>query len=192
MKLTKSNLKTGLSAKLTLAGIILAAGLASAMPATAQLSNSSNEPITIDADNSRIEDRRAIFSGQVDARQGDVRVLTDEMIITGTKSGGISENANDIQTIDAVGNFYYITPTQEVRGDKGVYQRTSNDFTITGNVILLQDDSVVTGDKLIYNIETQQARMVSTCKGRKCGPKNRVRVLIQNPGQITSGTQTIN
>jgi len=91
MKLTKSNLKTGLSAKLALAGIILAAGLTSAMPAMAQLSNSSNEPITIDADNSRIEDRRAIFSGQVDARQGDVRVLTDEMIITGTKSGGIGE-----------------------------------------------------------------------------------------------------
>lgn len=192
MKVKTMTLNTKLRFKTALAGAAGLALLLPAMPAQAQLSNSSNEPITIDADNSRIEENRAIFSGQVDARQGDVRVLTDEMIITGKRNSGVSENANDIETIDAVGNFYYITPTQEVRGDKGIYQRATNDFTITGNVILLQDDSVVTGDKLIYEIDTQKARMVSDCKGRKCGPKNRVRVLIQNPGQITSSTQTIN
>lgn len=192
MKVKTMRLNTKLGLKTALAGAACLALLMPAMAAQAQLSNNSNEPITIDADNSRIEENRAIFSGQVDARQGSVRVLTDEMIITGKSNSGVSENANDIQSIDAVGNFYYITPTQEVRGDKGIYQRATNDFTITGNVILLQDDSVVTGDKLIYEIDTQKARMVSDCKGRKCGPKNRVRVLIQNPGQITSGTQAIN
>lgn len=156
--------------------------LFSALPAMAQFSNASNAPITIDADDSRLERGSAIFSGQVDARQGDVRILTDEMVITGRSQGGLNSAVSDIDTIVATGNFYYITPTQEVRGQKGIYRQSSNDFTVTGNVVLLQDDSVVTGDRLIYNLETEEARMVSDCKGRKCGLSQRVRVLIQNTG----------
>jgi lipopolysaccharide export system protein LptA len=154
----------------------------SAAPAMAQFSNTSNAPITIDADDSRLERGSAVFSGQVDARQGDVRILTDEMTITGRSSGGLNSAVGDIDTIVATGNFYYITPTQEVRGQRGVYRQTSNDFTVTGNVVLLQDDSVVSGDRLIYNLETEEARMVSDCKGRKCGLSRRVRVLIKNTG----------
>jgi len=176
--------------KMALMSLVVLAVITPATPSLAQFSNASNAPITIDADNSRIEGGRAVFSGQVDARQGDVRILTDEMIITGRQSGGISGAVGDIQTINAEGNFYYITPTQEVRGDRGIYQQSSNDFTVTGRVILLQDDSIVTGDKLIYNLDSEEARMVSNCKGRKCGPQNRVRVLIQNTGQNSS--QAIN
>ncbi|RKQ69027.1 lipopolysaccharide export system protein LptA [Litorimonas taeanensis] len=154
-----------------------------ASPTFAQFSNTSNAPITIDADDSRLESGSAVFSGQVDARQGDVRILTDEMTITGRKGGGVNAAVSDIDTIVAVGNFYYITPTQEVRGQRGIYRQASNDFTVTGNVVLLQNDSVVTGDTLIYNLETEEARMVSNCKGRKCGLSQRVRVLIQNTDQ---------
>lgn len=174
--------------KLALAVPLALALSAQAAPAMAQFSNTSNAPITIDADDSRLEGGRAIFSGQVDARQGDVRILTDEMVITtGRGGGGLNGAAGDIETIHASGNFYYITASQEVRGDKGVYQQSTNDFTVTGNVILLQDDSVVTGDRLIYKLDSEEARMISDCKGRKCGPTNRVRVLIQNTGQNTNG-----
>lgn len=166
--------------------------MSQAAPATAQFSNTSNAPITIDADDSRLEGGRAIFSGQVDARQGDVRILTDEMIITSRKGGGLNGAAGDIETINASGNFYYITASQEVRGDRGIYQQSTNDFTVTGNVILLQDDSVVTGDRLIYKLDSEEARMVSNCKGRKCGPTKRVRVLIQNTGQNSSPNSSQN
>ena len=153
-----------------------------ATPALAQFAGNSGAPITIDADDSRLEGGLAIFSGQVDARQGDVRILTDKMTITGRQNGGSGINSamGDIEKIVAVGNFYYITPTQEVRGKQGVYTQSNNNFTVTGDVILLQDDSVVTGDKLIYNLDTEEARVVSDCQGRKCGEKKRVRVLIKS------------
>ena len=168
--------------------LIFAAAMATSAlfssPAMAQFAGNSGAPITIDADDSRLEGGLAIFSGQVDARQGDVRILTDKMTITGRQNGGSGINSamGDIEKIVAVGNFYYITPTQEVRGSQGVYTQADNNFTVTGDVILLQDDSVVTGDKLIYNLDTEEARVVSECQGRKCGNKQRVRVLIKSTG----------
>ncbi len=174
----------------TTAAILSAGMMMVATPAAAQFAGNSGEPITIDADNSRLEGGLAIFTGQVDARQGDVRILTDKMTITGRQGGGSGINAamGDIDKIVAVGNFYYITPTQEVRGEQGIYQQASNDFTVTGNVILLQNDSVVTGDKLIYNLDTEEAQVVSECQGRKCGPQKRVRVLIQNTNTAEAGS----
>lgn len=162
--------------------LVIAATALFATPALAQFAGNSGAPISIEADDSRLEGGLAIFTGQVDARQGDVRILTDKMTITGRQSdgSGISSATGDIKKIVAVGNFYYITPTQEVRGEQGIYTQSDNNFTVTGDVILLQDDSVVTGDKLIYNLDTEKARVVSDCQGRKCGEKQRVRVLIKS------------
>jgi len=187
---TKRELKTGKVSEMTMRKTTsifttaLAVSAIFAAPAMAQFAGNSGAPITIDADDSRLEGGLAIFSGQVDARQGDVRILTDEMTITGRQNGGSGINSamGDIEKIVAVGNFYYITPTQEVRGERGVYTQADNNFTVTGDVILLQDDSVVTGDKLIYNLDTEEARVVSECQGRKCGDKQRVRVLIKSTG----------
>ena len=83
--------------------------------------------------------------------------------------------------IEAIGNFFYLTPDQEVRGKKGVYEQATDTFTVTGDVILLQGpENVVTGNKLIYNLTNNQARVVGTCKGRKCGREGRVNILIKN------------
>jgi len=81
-----------------------------------------------------------------------------------------------------MGDFYYITPEQEVRGNNGVYVQANNTFTVTGDVILLQGENVVTGDTLIYNLSTEEARVVGTCKGRRCGSKGRVKILLKNTG----------
>jgi len=97
---------------------------------------------------------------------------------TGGNSGGIGiSSTSSIDRIEAEEDFYYLTATQEVRGQKGVYTQASNNFVVTGDVILLQDDNIVTGDSLTYNLDTEEARVVSNCKGRKCGRNNRVRVL---------------
>jgi len=80
----------------------------------------------------------------------------------------------------ATGNFYYITPEQEVRGDKAVYTQTDDSFVVTGDVVLLQEDSVVTGEKLNYNLSTREAKIVGNCNGRKCSKGRRVSILIRN------------
>lgn len=124
------------------------------------------------------------LTGQVDARQNDVRILSDRMVIFSKQNTGggatVGASAGDIDRIVATGNFFYITPEQEVRGDEGIYTAATDMFEVTGNVILTQEDSVVRGTRLIYDLTTEKARVISECQGRRCTRENRVAILIRN------------
>jgi len=166
--------------KLTATALLMAV-----MPLTAnaQFARNNSAPIDATADDIVNDGGTTILTGQVDVRQGDTRILADRMKIFGGVAGvGGSSAANDISRIEATGNFYYITPEQEVRGNNGVYVQSNDTFTVTGDVILLQGENVVTGETLIYNLTTEEARVVGTCKGRRCGSKGRVKILLKNTG----------
>jgi len=151
--------------------------------AQAQFAPNSNAPTRGTADSAVSEPGLTVFSGQVDVRQGNVRILSDTMKVYSGQQSNAAQSFDDFNRIEAIGNFYYITPDQEVRGERGVYERVSDTFTVTGNVILLQGkDNIVTGDKLIYNLSENKAKVIGTCKGRKCGRNGRVNILIKNSG----------
>lgn len=159
-----------------------------AVPASAQFSTDSNAPIDASADSISYGEGMIKLAGQVDVRQGEVRILSDAMDIYTGRQTSTDLDAKDFNKVVATGNFYYLTPEQEVRGQRGVYESETETFTVTGDVILLQgEDNVVTGDKLIYNLSTSEARIVGSCKGRKCGRKGRVHILIKNSGSQTRG-----
>lgn len=156
--------------------------------AQAQFSADSRAPVTGSADNVDYRPKLTVFSGQVDVRQGEVRILCDKMNVH-TSDNEVGGNAIGGATkIEAEGNFFYLTPDQEVRGDKGVYLKSTEKFTVTGNVILLQGDgNVVTGDKLVYDLKNRNANVQGTCKGRKCGSKGRVNILLKNTNSNANG-----
>lgn len=157
--------------------------LATAVPsmAAAQFSTDSSADTILLADETYSSNGAITLTGQADIRQGDVRLLADKVVIftSGGQGGGLV-STEGITRIVATGNFYYITPEQEVRGDKGVYTRENDNFEVTGDVVLLQDDSVVTGQRLDYNLTTREAKVVGNCNGRKCGTKRRVAILIRS------------
>ena len=157
--------------------------------ALAQFSADSSADTILLADDTVYSNGSTKLSGQVDIRQGDVRLLADEVeIFSSGGSGGGLVSTDGIIRIIATGNFYYITPEQEVRGEKGVYTAATDSFDVTGDVVLLQQDSVVTGERLKYNLTTRAAEVVSDCKGRKCGKGRRVSILIRS----TDSAQGIN
>jgi len=149
--------------------------------AFAQFSTDSSADTILLADDIVSAKGRVTLSGQADIRQGDVRLLADEVVIFTTEGSGNSLVSTDgITRIIATGNFYYITPEQEVRGDKGIYTASTDSFSVTGDVVLLQEDSVVTGERLNYNLTTRAAQVVGDCKGRKCGKGRRVAILVRS------------
>ena len=165
--------------------LMAAAFLMAALPLTAnaQFSRNDDAPIEASADDIVNAGGLTTLMGQVDVRQGGTRILADMMKIYGGVAGAAGNSAtSDISRIEATGNFYYITPEQEVRGNNGIYTQSTDTFTVTGDVILLQGENVVTGDTLIYNLTTEEARVVGTCKGRRCGSKGRVKILLKNAG----------
>lgn len=168
--------------------------LAVTAPAQAQFAGAGGGNIELYADDAVSAGGVTTLTGQVDARQGEVRILADKMVIyskTGGNGGGgpsVGNVAGDIDRIVATGSFYYITPEQEVRGDKGVYEADSDQFTVTGEVVLVQDESVVRGQRLVYDLATEQARVISDCKGRRCGRDRRVAILIKSQNGQIGGT----
>ncbi len=148
--------------------------------AFAQFSANSSADTILLADETSSSNGVITLTGQADIRQGDVRLLADKVVIFTSGQGDGLVSTDGFTRVVATGNFYYITPEQEVRGDKGVYTRSTDNFEVTGDVVLLQDDSVVTGEKLNYNLTTRRANVVGNCKGRKCGTGRRVAILIRS------------
>ena len=61
--------------------------------------------------------------------------------------------------IEASGNVYFVTPDQTIRGDRAVYTFATDEVVVTGDVILTQGKNVLTGNRLVYNVRTESARM---------------------------------
>lgn len=175
MKIGWNTIKAGL------AGVSL---ICLPVTAHAQFDTRSNAPTNITADSADYQSDRTILTGAVDVRQGDVRIIADKMTVFTSGAGGLT--AGSFDKIIAEGNFYYLTSDQEVRGESGIYTKENETFVVSGDVILKQaDGNVVTGDKLFYNLQTESARVVGTCTGRKCGSTGRVNILIKNTNGAT-------
>ena len=167
--------------KLFLSSLFIGAALlVGSSTAFAQFSSDSSAPTILNADDASTENGVITLIGQADVRQGDVRLLADKVeFYTEGGNGGLISTSGFTRMV-ATGNFYYITPEQEVRGNQGVYTRADESFIVTGDVVLLQDDSVVTGKRLNYNLQTREAKVAGNCKGRKCGKGERVSILIRS------------
>ena len=164
--------------KRLMAGLLLTGALTIAAPAAAQFA-AGGGPIDVTANELELVDAQhlAIWRGDVEAMQGRNRMRADVLNIyfAGTSSsagaakgtGGVAPGRNwgKVQRVTAEGNVFYISPTQTARGDHGLYEQGSDSITITGDVIVVQGQSVVHGDKLLIDLKTNRATMVSDARG---------------------------
>jgi len=94
-----------------------------------------------------------------------------------------------IQRMEAEGPVYFVTPTQQAKGDHATYEAVADTVTLTGNVILVQDKNVVKGEKLIIDQKTGHSTLVSSPKV----DKGRVRGVFypsQQPAAAPAATPT--
>ncbi|MEM6627302.1 MAG: LptA/OstA family protein [Pseudomonadota bacterium] len=158
----------------------LAAAAAMAAPAIAQLSTQGG-PIEINADRGQLNDRerRAVYSGNVDIIQSDSRLRAEEVVIeynarTGPQPSGegVTASIGGLKSITATGDVYYLTIREKVRADKGVYTAESDTITLTGDVIVTNDDGVVNGERLVIEASTGRSTMFG-------GETTRIRTVIE-------------
>ena len=89
--------------------------------------------------------------GRAEVTQGSNRLRADA--IRGFTSNG------DLNRIEATGGVYFVTPDQSMKGDRAVYTLNDGNVVVTGDVILTQGKSVLTGNRLVYNVRTETARI---------------------------------
>jgi lipopolysaccharide export system protein LptA len=146
-----------------------------------QQSFDSKKPINVESDQLEVLDResKAIFTGRVVATQGETTLKAEKLIVE-YKQGAVGlgrETANPAKTetekpaagsqadrqirrLEAIGNVVYSAQDQRATGDKGVYDAAQNTILMTGSsVSLTQGANIVTGQRLVINTLTNQARM---------------------------------
>ncbi|MGE0828359.1 MAG: LptA/OstA family protein [Hyphomonadaceae bacterium] len=148
-----------------------------AAPASAQLS-AGGGPISYSADNLEYFDneRRLVLTGDVDVVQGDARLRSDTLTLLfaagsggGAATGPAGVGAGDIQRMVAEGQVYYVRPEQQARGDRAVYETSTDSVTFTGNVVIASQTNVLRGETLVMQIGTGRATLSPGGRGRVQG-----------------------
>lgn len=145
--------------------IRLIAAAASALAASAALSQAggqvsalkghdSNAPVDVTADRIEVQDRadRAVFAGNVKARQGSLTLDTARLTLAYTSGPGIQ-----IRRLDASGGVVVTSPSEVARGNFAVYDLDRKLITLVGDVRLARNGSTINGSRLLIDLNSGRA-----------------------------------
>ena len=154
---------------------LTAAALSMPQMAYAQFAFGGDAPIAVNAETATYKGGLTVLEGQVDVRQSDVRIQSNQMDIFRAEAAAddaASVKLGDVTKIVAVGDFRYTSPENTVTGNRGVYERDTGIITVTGNVTFqTPNGATVKGEKLIYNVNKKTAKFGEPCKGENCEGK---------------------
>ena len=123
-------------------------------PVSALKGLNSDAPVDVSSDRIEVQDRadRAIFSGNVVARQDQLTLSTERLTVAYSSAGGIQ-----IDRLDAAGGVLVRSPSETARGDFGVYDLNRKLITLIGNVQLQRSGSQVRGNRLTIDLNSGRA-----------------------------------
>lgn len=121
----------------------------------------SNAPVDVGAERIEVQDRanRAIFSGNVVARQGDLTMNSARLtVVYANGPAGAQAGTNvQIQRLEASGGVVLHSPTETARGNFAIYDVPARLVTMIGGVVLDQGSNHVQGGRLVLNLDTHRA-----------------------------------
>ena len=142
-----------------LAGLIFSAGICSAQgPAVAR----NSLPIQIKSNELQTDNaaRTATFTGKVVARQGDVTIYSDKLVIH------YSSNDKDVDQVEAFGSVRIIQENRLGESDHAVYESKAGKITLDGNPKVVQGRDVITGNLITYYVDEQKS-VVTSAPGKR-------------------------
>ena len=163
--------------------LLLAGGGALAQGLEDQLDT--DKPIEIVADSLEVlqEDQIAVFRGNVDVTQGQIRLRANQLKVyyKSREEGGGDSIASSISRIDALGRVFISSPSETAQGDKGIYYVDRREIALSGKVVLTRGNNVIRGQRLVMNMETGRSKIdggaatASTGGAGSAGKSGRVR-----------------
>lgn len=140
--------------------------------------HNSNAPVDVTADRIEVQDRadRAIFVGNVHATQAELTLDTQRLTVAysnkpaapsakgATSAPGPSPapaspagSGVQIHRLDAAGGVVVRSPSETAKGDFGIYDLDRKLITVIGNVQLTQGQNIVSGQRLVINLDSGRA-----------------------------------
>ena len=134
-----------------------------------------NDPIKIKSDQLLTDNNLnvATFTGNVAARQGDLTIYSDKMVINyADEEGGIS-------TAEVFGNVRIIQGERRAQADHGIYDAKQATITLDGSPKVFQKSDVVSGKIITYYLEQDKSEVTS-------GSGSRVEAVIHPKSKISN------
>ena len=142
--------------------LLLLLPLLAVAPALSQSSSSlknhdANAPVDVGSERIEVQDRanRAIFSGNVVATQGNLRLNSERLTVVYANSGDNTQ----IQRLEASGGVTLRSPTETARGQFAIYDLGRRIVTMIGGVVLDQGANHVQGGRLVLDLDSHRAVM---------------------------------
>lgn len=140
-------------------------------PALAQTSSglaiSHDKPVEITSDTLEVfqPQKKAIFTGNVVAVQGDINMKAARMVVFyrdeasaggagGDAAAAAASTGQGIYRIEADGEVFFATPQETAQGDNAIYDVDADTIDLLGNVLLTREKNVLKGTRLNYNLAT--------------------------------------
>ncbi|OAT26111.1 lipopolysaccharide ABC transporter substrate-binding protein LptA [Proteus myxofaciens] len=128
------------------------------------LKDDTKQPIVVNSETQslNLEKNITTFTKNVVVKQGSIDIRADKVVVT--RPGGDSKK----MVVEAFGNpvtFYQLQDDGKPikgHGDKMTYEMDKELVTLTGKAYLEQLDSNISGDKIIYQVPTQQMEAFSS------------------------------
>ena len=117
----------------------------------------SSEPIHIKSDQLLTENNKkmATFSGNVAARQGDLTIYSDKLVVS------YSETGNEISSAEVFGNVRIIQGERRAQADHGIYYSKGAKIVLDGNPKVSQHNDVISGKVITYFLDEDRSEVTS-------------------------------
>ncbi len=144
---------------------------ASSSPAAAGPKNRSSMPITVKSNEMNADNnaKTAVFFGKVVAKQGDVTIFSDKLVVSYADKGG------DVEKIEAFGNVRIVQMKRTGFSDQALYESSTGRIVMTGSPRVVQGDDSISGKIITYYVDDEKSHVTNDGD-----PKARVEAVI-NP-----------
>lgn len=139
---------------MALAGHVAAAGISGAERVNQPIQIKSNELFT-DSVN-----RTATFTGKVTARQGEITINADRLVIY------YSEGEKEVERVEVFGNVRIVQGNRLGQADHALYENKAGKIILDGNPRVYQGNDVVSGKVITYFVDEQRSEVTGGSDGR--------------------------
>ncbi len=134
----------------------------------------SNLPITVKSNEMSADNKgkTAIFSGKVVAKQGDVTIFSDKLVVS------YADKDKEVEKVEALGNVRIVQQNRTGFADQAVYDSRNGRIVLTGSPRVVQGGDSITGKVITYYVDDEKSDVSSGGD-----PKSRVEAVINPPAR---------
>ena len=136
--------------------------------------NRSGLPITVKSNEMTADNKgkTANFSGKVVAKQGDITIFSDKLVVS------YADKNSDVEKVEALGNVRIVQQNRTGFADKAVYDSRNGRIVLTGSPKVVQGGDSISGKVITYYVDDDKSEVSSGGD-----PKARVEAIINPPAR---------